>query len=216
MRVEDAYNDWQDKRRTQAEAARLLGVYERTFRRQIDRYEADGMDGLIDRRLEQVLRGRASVDEVVKLVDLYRRDYAGWNVQHFHGWYRREHGGVRNHTWMKSQLQQAGIVKWAKALGKHRKKPNVCHLRASWCTRTRAVTTGAPDMTGDLVVTLDDATGEHLSMFFCQEEGTASSFYGVGETIARHCLFCALYPDRGSHYFHTPEAGGKIDRSNPT
>lgn len=53
-------------------------------------------------------------------------------------------------------------------------------------------------------------------MFFCREEGTALSFHGVSQTIARHGLFCALYTDRGSHYFHTPEAGGKADRSNPT
>lgn len=33
-----------------------------------------------------------------------------------------------------------------------------------------------------------------------------SSFVGIGETIARHGLFCSLYTDRGSHYFHTPEA----------
>ena len=29
-------------------------------------------------------------------------------------------------------------------------------------------------------------------------------------------LFCALYADRASHYWHTPEAGGKVYRDNPT
>jgi len=29
----------------------------------------------------------------------------------------------------------------------------------------------------DLIVTMDDATGEHTSMFFCDEEGNASSFH---------------------------------------
>ena len=53
-------------------------------------------------------------------------------------------------------------------------------------------------------------------MFFCQEEGTVLSFHGLGQTIARHGLFCANYTDRGRHYFHTPKAGGKVDRSNPT
>jgi hypothetical protein len=73
MRFEEAYTDWQGRRLTQAEAARLLGACERTFRRQIDRYEADGLDGLIDKRLEQASHRRAPVDEVVKLVDLYLR-----------------------------------------------------------------------------------------------------------------------------------------------
>lgn len=66
---------------------------------------------------------------------------------------------------------------------------------------------GCPSQTWDLVVTLDDATSEHTSMFFCAEEGTDSSFHGIRQTIARHGMFCSLYTDRGSHYFHTPEAG---------
>jgi DNA-binding Lrp family transcriptional regulator len=87
MGFEEAYTDWQEGRLTQAEAARLLGVCERTLRRQIDRFEADGMDGLIDRRLTQLSHKRATVDEVMKLVDLYRSGYPNWNTQHFHTWY---------------------------------------------------------------------------------------------------------------------------------
>ena len=68
----------------------------------------------------------------------------------------------------------------------------------------------------DLVVTMDDATSEITSAFFCAEEGTNSSFRGILETIAKHGLFCSLYTDRGSHYFYTPEVGGKVDKSRPT
>ena len=53
-------------------------------------------------------------------------------------------------------------------------------------------------------------------MFFCDEEGTQSSLRGVREAIERQGLFCSLYTDRGSHYWHTPEAGGKADKANPT
>ena len=41
----------------QAEAAEILGVSERTYRRRRDRYEADGADGLYDRRLGRVKVG---------------------------------------------------------------------------------------------------------------------------------------------------------------
>jgi hypothetical protein len=68
----------------------------------------------------------------------------------------------------------------------------------------------------DLIVTMDDATGEHYSMFFVDEEGTASSFRGVREVIERQGLFASLYTDRGSHYWLTPEAGGKVDKTQPT
>ena len=66
------------------------------------------------------------------------------------------------------------------------------------------------------MVTLDDATSEVYSAFLVEEEGTASSFRGLAEVVAAKGLFCALYTDRGSHYFHTPTAGGKVSRTQLT
>ena len=63
---------------------------------------------------------------------------------------------------------------------------------------------------------MDDATGEHTSMFFCAQEGTASSLHGIGQTVARYGLYASLYTDRGSHYFNTPVAGGRVDKHNVT
>ena len=68
----------------------------------------------------------------------------------------------------------------------------------------------------DLIVTMDDATSEVYSGFFVAEEGTMSTFRGLGEVIAENGLFCSLYADRASHYWHTPEAGGGVDKDNPT
>jgi hypothetical protein len=68
----------------------------------------------------------------------------------------------------------------------------------------------------DLAVTLDDATGAIYSAILVEEEGTGSSFGGLIETIAAYGLFCSLYTDRGSHYFHTPQAGGKVSKALPT
>ena len=90
MRFEEAYDDWQAKRLTQEEAARLLGVHERTFRRYIDRYAENGLDGLLDKRLTRVSHRRAPVDEVTRLIDRYRGRHQGWNVRHFYTWYRKD------------------------------------------------------------------------------------------------------------------------------
>jgi len=62
MRFAEAYGDWQRSRLTQEEAARLLGVSDRTFRRYISRYEDDGEDGLLDKRLSQESHRRAPHD----------------------------------------------------------------------------------------------------------------------------------------------------------
>jgi len=73
-----------------------------------------------------------------------------------------------------------------------------------------------PEKEWDLIVTMDDATNEHYSMFFVQEEGTKSSFQGLRETMEAKGLFCSLYTDRGSHYWLTNEVGGKVDKVNLT
>lgn len=216
MRFEEAYSGWLEKRLTQEEAARILGICERTFRRQVACYEADGMDGLIDKRLEQVSHRRAPADEVAAVVELYRRDYPGWNVRHFLGWYQRDHGGTRSYTWVKNTLQAAGAVKRAPGRGKHRKRRERMPLPGMMLHQDGSRHEWVAGQAWDLIVTMDDATGEHTSMFFCEEEGTASTFHGIGQTIAAYGLFCSIYTDRGSHYFHTPKAGEEVDKEKLT
>ncbi len=66
MRFEEVYFGWTESRLSQEEAARILGVCDRTFRRYIDRYEHDGIEGLSDRRLTQASFRRAPVDGGVR------------------------------------------------------------------------------------------------------------------------------------------------------
>ncbi|MFM8355231.1 MAG: hypothetical protein ACKOBM_10040 [Gammaproteobacteria bacterium] len=73
-----------------------------------------------------------------------------------------------------------------------------------------------PDQSWDLIVTMDDATNRHYAMQFVEEEGTVSSMQGVQTVITTEGLFCSLYTDRGSHYWTTPEAGGKVDKNHLT
>ena len=216
MRFQEAYAGWQDNRLTQEEAGLLLGVSARTFRRQIGRFEADGMTGLIDLRMSQVSSRRAPVDEVLAVERLYAAQYADWNVKHFHTWYAREHRGTRSYTWVKNALQAPIWWRAPRPRGRHRKKRERKPLAGMMLHQDASTHHWVPGALWDLVVTLDDATGKHTSMFFCLEEGTDSSFHGIGQTIARHGLFCSLYTDRGSHYFHTPQAGGKVDKTNLT
>ena len=216
MRFQEAYKGWQDKCLTQDEAGQLLGVSGRTFRRQIARFEAEGMQGLIDLRMSQISCLRAPADEVLGLQRLYSSSFSGWNVKHFHAWYGRDHGGTRSYSWVKNVLQEAKLVVRSKLRGKHRKKRERKPLPGMMMHQDASTHEWVPGQMWDLVVTMDDATSEHTSMFFCAQEGSDSSFHGIGQTIARKGLFCSLYTDRGSHYFHTPEAGGKVDKSKPT
>lgn len=215
MRFEEAYERWNVGRLTQAEAAHLLGLCERSFRRYVVRYEAEGLDGLIDRRLEQVSRRRAPVDEVLAVTERYRQRHLGWNVRHFHSWYRRE-GGQRSYTWIKQRLQAAGLVAKGKAKGAHRRKRERMALPGMMIHQDGSRHEWVPGQAWDLIVTMDDATNEHYSMLLVPEEGTHSSLQGVAEVIRAKGLFCSFYSDRGSHYWMTPVAGGKVDKENLT
>ena len=215
MRFEEAYGVWTEKRLSQEEAARIVGVCTRTFRRYIYRYEESGMDGLLDKRLTQASSRRAPVDEVMVRTRQYEGRYRGWNVKHFHSWYRRD-GGQRSYTWVKNTLQSRGFVSTVARKGTHRRRRDASFLPGMMLQKDGSTHEWVSGKKWDLIVTMDDATGEHYSMFFVQEEGTTSSFQGVRDTILHRGLFSSLYTDRGSHYWYTPEAGGRVSKGQLT
>jgi transposase len=199
------------------EAAELLGISERHFRRLRDRYEAEGAEGLIDRRLGRASGRRAPVDQIEFVVEQYRTRYWDFTVKHFHEALQAEHGFRLGYTWTKAVLQSRGLVRVAPKRSAHRKRrprrplPGMMLFQDGSQHQWLA---GRPEL--DLIVTLDDATSEIYSAFLIEEEGTASSFMGLHEVIAAKGLFSSLYTDRGSHYFLTPQAGGKVDRVHLT
>jgi len=78
MRFAELYARRQRRALTMAEAAEMLGVTERTFRRWSTRYEAEGMEGLEDRRLGRASARAVPVDEALQMVTLYETCYTGW------------------------------------------------------------------------------------------------------------------------------------------
>ena len=215
MRFEEIYGRWTESRLTQEEAAQILGVCERQFRRQCRRYEVDGMDGLIDRRIGQLSWRRAPVDEVMALAEQYRSRYGGWTVKHFYTKYQ-EAGGARSYNFVRLALQASGEVKKAKRRGAHRRRRERKPLFGMMLHQDGSRHEWLKAQQHDLIVSADDATGKILSAFLVEEEGTMSSFVGLQEVIERHGLFNSFYSDRGSHYWNTPKAGGKVDRHNLT
>jgi len=201
----------------QCDAAELLGIGERTFRRWRDQYEEEGEAGLVDGRLGKASGKRVSANKRDEVAELYRKRYAGFTAKHFHERLTSHHAFKGGYTWTKQLLQETGLLQKAKTRGAHRRKRPRRPLpgmmlhqdgsRHQWLA-------GGPAL--DLIVTMDDATSEILSAFLCPEEGTGSTFRGLREVFDKHGLPLSFYTDRGSHYFHTPEAGGKVDRNNPT
>lgn len=148
---------------------------------------------------------------------LYQERYRDFTVKHFHEQLRQRHNYRLGYTVTRLSLQAAGLVTKTKKRGPHRRRRERRPLPGMLLFQDgsrHAWLEGQPEL--DLIVTMDDATSELYSMLFFAEEGTASSFLGLHETIARKGLFRAFYTDRGSHYFFTPKAGGKVDKTKLT
>jgi len=212
MRFEELYERRQQRILTMAEAGEMLGVTERTFRRWSGRYDAEGADGLQDRRIGRASARAVPVDEALRMLTLYETRYTGWTVKHFHERWQTEHGGTRSYSWTKKTLQAAGQVVRAPRRGGHRKKRPRKPLPGMMLQQDGSTHEWIPGCQWDLIVTLDDATSTIYSAFFVEEEGTRSSLRGLQEVIETQGLFSSLYTDRGSHYWHTDEAGGKVDK----
>jgi len=217
MRFEELLDRHERGFLTQSEAGEMLGVSERTFRRWRSRRREDAETGLRDRRIGKPSPRRADEGELARARALYVEMYAGFTAKHFHEKLVERHGYRLGYTVTRLTLQAAGLMKRAARRGAHRRKrprrPLPGMLLHQDAAR-HAWLAGRPPL--DLVATLDDATSEVCSAILVEEEGTASSFRALAEVIADRGLFCSLYTDRGSHYFHTPAAGGGVDRAHPT
>src|SRR5438874_1097359 len=217
-RFEEAFGQYKRRRLTGEEAGELLGMSGRNFRRLCIRYEDDGIEGLRDRRIGKVSPRRAPERELERMHELYRQRYRDFTVKHFHGQLVRRHGYKLCYTVTRLSLQAAALVAKAKRRGAHRKKrvrrPLPGMLLFQDGSKHRWIASLGRDL--DLIVTLDDATGEIYSAFLVEEEGTMSSLLGLAETITQHGLFGAFYTDRGSHYFITRKGESKVDKTQLT
>ena len=218
LRFEEALERYRKRRLTADEAGEVLGMSGRNFRRMVVRYDEEGVEGLRDRRLGRPSPRRAPAGELTRMQILYQERYRDFTVKHFHEQLQKRHDYKLGYTVTRLALQASGLAAKTKRRGTHRKKrerrplPGMLLFQDGSTHRWIA----GLDHDLDLVVTLDDATGAIYSAILVAQEGTMSSFLGLSQTIAEKGLFRAFYTDRGSHYFFTPRAGGKVDKSKLT
>ena len=194
------------------QAAEILGITDRHLRRWRERYEQFGFDGRLDRRRCRASEKRVPLATVEQVLGLYRDRYFDLNVRHFHEKLREQHGIGLSYTWVKTALQGAGLVARGRKRGVHRKRrprrplPGMLlHIDGSrhrWFQDERW---------HDLIVILEDASSEIYYAQLVEEESTLTVMEALQEVIERKGLFCALYSDRGSQFWLTPKAGGKVD-----
>ena len=121
---------------SQFEAAELLGVGERTFRRWRDRHGEHGEAGLLDRRLGKASGKRVPVDRSEEVETLYRTRYSGFTAKHFHEHLVKNHQSARVCTWTRAFLHAKGLLEKAKRRGARGRKRDRRPMPGMMC-RTR-------------------------------------------------------------------------------
>ena len=217
MKLQDVLLKAMAKKITWWEAAEIIGVTDRTMRRWRERLGTDGYSGLVDRRKGKPSDRRVPVETVEQVLELYRDNYFDLNIRHFHEKLRQEHAIDLSYTWVQKALQGAGLVARGRKRRKHRRRRErrpmagmLLHIDGSkhqWFGDERWY---------DLIVILDDATSEIYYVQLVEEESTRTVMQGLRAVIESKGLFCALYSDRGSHFFVTPKAGEKVDKHRLT
>ena len=99
-----------------------FGVSVRTVRRWEDRYEADGAEGLYDRRLGKLANNRVPTDTAMEMLTLFDSKYRDYSPRHFHEKLVTHHGFTRSYNWVRLTLQSHGRVQPAPRRGAHRRK----------------------------------------------------------------------------------------------
>jgi transposase len=199
------------------EAAEIIGVTDRTMRRWRERYQEHGYSGLWDYRKRGPSPKRIKVEVLEQVLQLYREKYFDFNVQHFHEKLKDEHGIQQSYTWVKTALQEAGLVERRKKRGSHRKRRSrralpgmMLHIDASehrWFADGRKY---------ELIVIMDDATSEIYYAQLVEAESTRSIMQALREVVETRGVFCTLYSDRAGHFFVTRQAGETVDKRRLT
>jgi len=216
MKFEEISKLRTEKRISVEDAASMLGMSTRNLRRYVTRYNEEGIDGLLDKRLAKAAHNAVPVDEAMALTDLYQKSYVDYSAAHFFDKYRQRHQGKRCYNWVRLSLQKKGVIDVGKKKGQYRCKRPRRPMVGMMIHQDASSHEWVEGQHWDLVVTLDDATNEIYSAFFVEEEGTFSSFKGVKEVIEAKGLFCSFYSDRGSHYWTTVKEGKKVDKVHLT
>lgn len=219
MKVQEVILRAIGKRIRWIEAADILQVSPRTVRNWRQRLIEHGVDGLIDHRRGTPSSRRAPYADVERVLGLYRDEYSGFNVKHFHEHLVEKHGFSYSYTWTKNLLQLAGVVKPRKRRKAHRtrreRRPlfgQMLHLDGS----EHAWLSLCPGERQVLLLVVDDATGRNLSARLVDAETTWNCLDVLRDVVEHFGVPAQIYTDRHSVYWVSRRGGGGVDREHPT
>ena len=197
-------------RRTQAEAARLLGVSERTVRRIQRRLEAEGDAGIVHRGRGRPSNARLDVDLREKALRLCREEYAGFGPT-LAAEKLAERGLLVSVETLRQWMIGAKLWKRRRRRRRHRRRRE---RKACFGEMVQAdgsihdwLEGRGPVMT--LLVMIDDATSKVMARF-APAETTEGYFDLLGRYLRKKGRMRAIYADRHSIFYGEDRDGNPV------
>ena len=201
------------------QAAEILSASPRSLRRWRAEMEEVGASALIDRRRKRPSPRRVPVEEIERVLRLFRDRYSRFNVRHFHQIAARDHGVKFSYTFMRMMLQEAGLVRKGRKRGVHRR---IRERKASFGEMlqmdgsTHVWLRLRPELRLTLIQIVDDATSKLLYAQLEEGETTMGVLRALHTVVDEEGIPGSLYTDRASWAFETPIAGGGVDKTHLT
>lgn len=211
MKIQDVFSKADSGKLLWKEVAEILHVDDRTIRRWKQTREINGYEGLLDRRTRRPSSKRAPDSVRNKVLQLYRDVFTDWNMKHFHE-QLAQYGIGYKYTWVKNLLQGAGFVEVRSRRSPHRKKRERKPLVGMMLHIDGSQHSWIPLLQGhqDLIVVMDDANNDVYYAQLVPEENTRECLLALRHVVKTKGIFCSLYSDRATHFFHSPEAGQPV------
>jgi transposase len=178
-----------EKRLTQREAARQLGVTERQLRRLLTAYRAHGPAGLVSKKRGRRSNNRLPDDAKAYVVELVRERYADFGPTFAQEKLQELHGLRVSVTTLRSWMTEVGL--WVPRAQRQRRIQQPRQRRE--CRGELIQVDGSDhhwfeDRAGrcTLLVYIDDATGALMQLWFCDGESTFNYFEATRRYVEKH------------------------------
>ena len=217
MKLQDVILKAMAKKISWLDAAEIIGVCDRTMRRMREGYQKFGYDGLRDGRSGKQCSHRVPMETAEEVLRLYREVYFDLNIRHFHEKLKDKHQIQLSYTGCSWRYRAPGWWRSGASAGRIGEdvRGGLCRVMLLHIDGSKHQWFG-DERWHDLIVILDDATSEIYYAQLVEEESTRTVMAGLREVIENKGLFCALYSDRGSHFFVTVKEGEKVDKQRLT
>jgi transposase len=188
-----------EKRLKQQEAARQLGISVRQVKRLYRAYKAEGAKGLVSRRRGKASNHQIEPETVQKAIDLIYERYRDFGPTLAHEKLVEVHGLKISDEKVRQLMIAEGLWK-----AKRAKKPPVHQMRERRACLGELVQIDGSDHDWfegraarcNLLVYIDDATGQLLELWFVPEETTFAYFAASRHYFERYGKPVAFYSDK--------------------